>query len=79
MLHHFFESHGRSILKALSWKLIATLLSFFVLYAETGSFAFASKLSWSIFVIGLMLYYLHERLWNGIHWGKEHHNHEHHA
>lgn len=76
MLHHFLETHGRSILKALTWKLIATALTFIVLYRETGDFRHAAKFSGTIFVVGLILYYIHERLWNNVHWGKEHIEHK---
>jgi len=70
--HHFFESHGRTLIKTLTWKLIATLISFGVTYYETGNAIHALKVSGIIFGIGLIAYYLHERAWNGVHWGKRH-------
>jgi adenylylsulfate kinase len=71
-MHHFFESNGRSILKTITWKIIATSISFCVTYYESGNVAYAFKVSSIVLVIGLIAYYLHERLWNGIHWGKVH-------
>lgn len=70
MLHRFWESHGRSILKAFSWKIIASIISFSVLYYQTRDLNQALKFSGIIFSIGLIAYYLHERVWNKIHWGK---------
>lgn len=70
MLHRFLESHGRSILKAFSWKIVASIISFSVLYYETRDVAQALKFSATVFGFGLVAYYLHERLWNGVHWGK---------
>jgi len=69
-MHHVFETHKRTLLKTLSWKLIATIISFFVSYAHTGSFEQATKTSLTIAAIGLVAYYLHERLWNRVHWEK---------
>lgn len=59
-------------MKAISWKLIASAISFSVLYYETRDVARAFKFSATVFGIGLVAYYLHERLWNGVHWGKHH-------
>jgi uncharacterized membrane protein len=72
MFHRFFESHGRSILKALTWKLIATVTSFSVLYYQTRDVSQSLRFSGTILIIGLITYYLHERVWNGVHWGKQH-------
>lgn len=71
-VHHFLESNARSILKTLTWKVIATLISFGVTYYETGDPMYALRISGMIFAFGLIAYYLHERAWNGVHWGKRH-------
>lgn len=70
-MHHFIESHGRSILKAITWKIVATIISFSVSYYQTGDFSHALKFSLVVLGIGLIAYYLHERTWNSIHWGKQ--------
>jgi uncharacterized membrane protein len=33
--------------------------------------AIASKFTGVWTILGLLAYYLHERLWNAVHWGKE--------
>lgn len=71
-IHHFFESHERSIVKTLTWKFIATVISFSASYYETGSVSYALKFSGTVLIIGTIAYYLHERAWNSIHWGKNH-------
>lgn len=71
MIHRFLESHGRSLLKAFTWKLIASFISFSVLYYETRDIAQSLKFSATVFCIGLVAYYIHERLWNAVHWGKQ--------
>jgi uncharacterized membrane protein len=78
MLHRFWESHGRSILKAFSWKLIASVISFSVLYYEKRDVMQSLKFSATVFCIGIVAYYIHERLWNGVHWGKQHLPSDHH-
>ncbi len=71
-IHHFFESHERSIVKTITWKGIATMISFCATYIETGDLNYALKFSGIVLVVGTVAYYLHERAWNSIHWGKEH-------
>ena len=75
-MFHFFETRKRSILKALSWKIIATAISFNVLFWNTGNLKASIDFSGIIFIIGIVAYYVHERLWNMLHWekseGKEH-------
>lgn len=66
--HH--EWHSRSVVKALSWKLIASVMTFGVSYWFTGNLETASGTAGVMFVGGLLLYYLHERIWNRIRWGK---------
>ncbi len=72
MFHRFLESHGRSILKAFSWKIIASVISFCILYYETRDVAQSLRFSITIFFVGLVAYYIHERIWNRVHWGKKH-------
>lgn len=71
-VHHFFESHERSILKTVTWKTIATTISFLATYYETGDVVYAMEFSGTLLAIGIVAYYLHERAWNSIHWGKKH-------
>lgn len=68
---HFIESHARSILKAITWKIVASLISFSVSYYQTGDFQYALRFSAIVFFIGIAAYYVHERTWNAVHWGKE--------
>ncbi len=71
-MHHFFESHERSILKTITWKSIATTITFCATYYETGSLSYSLKFSGVVLAAGVVAYYLHERAWNNIHWGKKH-------
>jgi uncharacterized membrane protein len=73
------DSPTRSLLKALSWRIIATLTTFaisFITLRTQGktdmqkAFEFAGYVSMADFVFKLVFYYLHERMWTNIKWGK---------
>ena len=63
------ESHARSILKAISWRLLATTTTFILAYtvfSETGCEEVLKKSSIVAgleLVIKLVICYLHERVW----------------
>lgn len=73
------DSPQRSVLKAISWRFIASgstfIISFTVFYQATES-AFreilgAVSLITAVDIVAkLILYYFHERLWTNIQWGK---------
>jgi len=65
------ETHYRSIVKALSWRFFATLITFSVAWLITGELIFATKIGLSDTLIKLGAYYLHERFWIGISFGKQ--------
>ena len=61
----------RAIGKTLSYKSIMLVLHFGVGYAFTGSWQFGSALAIIDLVVGLFVFYYHERLWSTkIRWGK---------
>ena len=58
------------MVKALSWKIIATTLTMFITYYFTGELGESLRIGGAVFVLGIILFYIHERIWNHIHWGK---------
>lgn len=60
----------RSVIKALSWRLIGTIDTLLVSYLLTGELLLASSIASVDFVTKLVLYFVHERIWNSITWGK---------
>jgi uncharacterized membrane protein len=73
------DSPTRSILKAISWRLVASGATFiisFVIFSQYTKKTFneiietASIITSVDIVAKLILYYLHERLWTNIKWGK---------
>lgn len=79
--HHEIEKDSpyRSIFKAISWRLIASGATFiisFTIFTQATQTAYkdivgAVSLITAVDVVAkLILYYLHERLWTNIVWGK---------
>jgi len=73
------DSPTRSILKALSWRFIASgatfIISFVVFRQSTDKtdsqvLQYATAIASVDVVVKLVLYYFHERLWTNIDWGK---------
>lgn len=67
----FRESNGRSIVKTISWRLLATLTTAAIVYAFTGKLNIALAVGGIEVVLKLVLYYFHERTWNKISYGKK--------
>ncbi len=73
------DSPTRSLLKAISWRVIASSTTFIISYMvvkqttnETDAqvLRFATTIASVDVVAKLILYYFHERLWTNIYWGK---------
>ncbi len=64
------ESHVRTVTKALSWRLIATLVTFTVAWYATGKLTLAVEIGVADTLIKLGAYYFHERLWIRVKFGK---------
>ena len=64
------ETHARSILKALSWRFIATLITFSTAWLLTGTVDVAIKIGLLDTIIKMGTYYMHERGWNRLDFGK---------
>jgi adenylylsulfate kinase len=64
------EKRERSIAKAVTYRLISIVLDSSIAYLVTQSaektliFVIISNL------ISIMMYFIHERAWNRVHWGK---------
>lgn len=64
------ESHKRSIVKALSWRAIATVVTFLISFIVIGSVETAVKIGLLDTFIKLAAYYFHERAWINCNFGK---------
>jgi uncharacterized membrane protein len=57
------ESRVRSILKTLSWRIIATTTTVTIAYFVFGDISSALKVGGIEFFAKMVIYYFHERLW----------------
>jgi len=64
------EAHTRSIIKAVSWRITGTIDTFILSFIITGSAKFAGSIASAELVTKIVLYYLHERAWHRISWGR---------
>ncbi len=66
----FSERKRRSLLKALSWRCLATLTTTLIVYIFTGKIVLAVSVGGVEALVKMVLYFVHERLWNRIPFGK---------
>lgn len=64
------ESHIRTIVKALSWRFVATMITFTVAWLVTKKMTFAAEIGIADTILKLGAYYFHERVWIRIKFGK---------
>ncbi|MEZ4958101.1 MAG: DUF2061 domain-containing protein [Saprospiraceae bacterium] len=63
------ESHIRSILKTISWRLIATTTTVIIAYFIFGDISNALKVGGLEFFAKMIIYYFHERAWQAVPYG----------
>ena len=64
------ETHSRSVLKAISWRATGTVDTVIVSCVITGHLKTALSIGCVELFTKMCLYYLHERAWNRIEFGK---------
>jgi hypothetical protein len=73
------DSPGRSLAKAISWRIIASLTTFlitFIIFRRYTDKTLDETLEtsfWVLFfdvILKIIIYYFHERMWTNIVWGK---------
>jgi len=60
----------RSFIKAITWRISATLDTFVLSYFITGRLDWASSIAIFEIITKSILYYFHERFWNKTKWGR---------
>jgi len=64
------DSKQRSFWKAITWRLFAIILLTVVTYITTGDIKFTTLITLWYHSIQVLMFFIHERLWNFIKWGK---------
>lgn len=65
-----YETKRRSILKAISWRTLATLTTAAIVFVFTGKFTLAITIGCLEVFAKMGLYFFHERLWHRVRYGK---------
>jgi hypothetical protein len=63
-------THSRSFIKALTWRTTGTIDTFILSYIITGKGKLALAISGMEIFTKIFLYYVHERVWNKVNWGR---------
>ncbi len=64
------EKHSRTIVKTLTWRVIATLATIIGVYIYKRDVRGAIAVGLALNIIKSFLYYAHERIWNKIGFGR---------
>lgn len=66
----FFERPHRSLVKALTFRIMVIVTNGIIIYAITKRLDLTSGVIIVQTILNTILYIIHERIWNFIHWGK---------
>ena len=66
------ERVRRSVIKAISWRVLATITTMGIVFAITGKLTFMLAVGGLDVLLKMLLYFFHERGWNKINWGRAH-------
>ncbi len=64
------DTHLRSVLKAISWRVLATMVTGLLAFMFTGDILIAIGIGSSEAASKIFLYWMHERLWDRLRWGR---------
>jgi uncharacterized membrane protein len=64
------DSHARSIIKGITWRITGTLDTMVMAFIVTGELTNAIKIGFTEVFTKIFLYYLHERVWNNVAYGR---------
>jgi uncharacterized membrane protein len=66
----FVEHPKRSLVKTITYRLLIICSTFIITFLITGKLDLTILITITANLMNTVLYYLHERIWNGIHWGR---------
>ena len=64
------ETGAEASVKALSWRFLAAIITTLVVLAMTGRGQFAAEVGIIDTLVKLLVYFVHERAWNKINYGR---------
>jgi adenylylsulfate kinase len=66
----FRETHARSVVKAVSWRLVGTAVTTLLVYVVTGKLALSVAVGGVEFFSKIVLFWFHERVWDHLGFGR---------
>ena len=60
------DSNKKSLLKAISWRMSGSILTFLIVYMTTGSVRFGLSIASLETFVKIFFYYIHERIWDKV-------------
>ena len=70
MIARFYEKTSRSIVKAITFRLVIIITNGIIVLIVTKNYTATAGVIVLSSITSTLLYLIHERLWNHIHWGK---------
>ena len=67
---NYYETKTRSIVKTIIWRILATLITWGVVYFFIHQLTNSLKITLVAAFLSMLAYYIHERTWNKVKWGK---------
>ena len=64
------DTSQRSLVKTVSWRITGSTATFAISYAVLGDVAVSSTIAVIQLTFNTLLYFVHERIWNNIRWGR---------
>ncbi|MDA3779981.1 MAG: DUF2061 domain-containing protein [Bacteroidales bacterium] len=63
------ERKRRSILKAITWRIVASVTTMVLVWVFSGNMTLALSVGILETISKMLLYYFHERAWGSVSWG----------
>ena len=64
------EKISRSLAKTITWRITASIDTFIIAWVITGRWYLGGSIAIIEVLTKIIFYYVHERVWNKINWGK---------
>ena len=64
------DAHTKSLIKGITWRVFGTIDTIIISIFITRDLSKAFRIGFLEFFTKITLFYLHERIWQKIHWGK---------
>mgnify|MGYP005856716259 CR=1 FL=1 len=65
------EKPARSLMKAISWRIVATLTTIFLVFVFSRDLTLGTIVGITELVLKTFIYYVHERVWNLSNFGRQ--------